>query len=52
MNQCQLLVAVVLFSISARFCLAAPQIGDKAPPIKVAKWVTQQPPALPGEDEP
>ena len=51
MNQCQLCVAVVLFSISARLGLAAPQIGDKAPPIKVAKWVTQQPPALPGEDK-
>lgn len=28
---------------------AAPQIGDKAPAIKVAKWITEQPPAIPGE---
>ncbi|QOJ03440.1 MAG: TlpA family protein disulfide reductase [Planctomycetia bacterium] len=27
---------------------AAPQIGDKAPPIKVAKWFNQAPAVLPG----
>jgi thiol-disulfide isomerase/thioredoxin len=28
---------------------AAPAIGEKAPEIKVAKWVTKEPPALPGK---
>lgn len=28
---------------------AAPQVGDKAPAIKVAKWITSKPASLPGE---
>jgi thiol-disulfide isomerase/thioredoxin len=27
------------------------QIGDAAPPVKIAKWMTQAPPALPGEKD-
>lgn len=29
--------------------LASPKVGDKAPKVKVAKWMTKAPPALPGE---
>jgi len=28
---------------------ASPKIGQKAPAVKVAKWITQKPPTLPGE---
>lgn len=28
---------------------AAPQIGDKAPTVRIAEWMTSKPPALPGE---
>ncbi len=35
--------------ILASAVAAAPQIGDKAPKIKIAEWMTSKPPALPGE---
>jgi len=28
---------------------ATPKIGDKAPPVRVAKWISEKPPAVPGE---
>lgn len=37
---------LLLFAAAA---LAAPQIGDKAPKVKVGKWLTSAPPALPGD---
>lgn len=42
-----LLVAMVMlgFAVSTQ---AAPGIGDQPPPIKVAEWVTAEPPVLPG----
>lgn len=36
---------LVLFATRAA---ASPKIGDKAPPVKVAEWLTHKPPALPG----
>ena len=38
-------IVLLMFVVSAQ---AAPGIGDRAPPIKVAEWVTAEPPALPG----
>jgi len=37
--------------IATSVAVAAPQVGDKAPKIKVAKWMTTAPPALPGEKD-
>jgi thiol-disulfide isomerase/thioredoxin len=39
---------VVLTAISA---FGAPQIGEKAPAVKIAKWMNHQPPALPGQEK-
>ncbi|MBN2561111.1 MAG: TlpA family protein disulfide reductase [Phycisphaerae bacterium] len=49
MNRYRIFLAVVLASAMTVVGTAAPQIGDKAPAIKVAKWVTSQPAALPDE---
>src|SRR5262245_33682242 len=32
----------------ASHAIASPQIGDKAPAVKVAKWMKETPPTLPG----
>jgi thiol-disulfide isomerase/thioredoxin len=42
------LIALALCVVSAA---AAPSIGDKAPPIKVAKWLTTAPAVLPGDKD-
>ncbi|MCG8405223.1 MAG: TlpA family protein disulfide reductase [Phycisphaerales bacterium] len=39
-------VLVLAFSASG---FASPKIGDKAPKVKAAKWLTKKPPSLPGE---
>ena len=46
-----LILMVLTLSMSSATAWAAPQIGDKPPPVKVAKWMTQAPPALPGEKD-
>ena len=43
-----LLTLVFLLTIP-RTTAASPKIGDKAPAVNVAKWITEKPPALPGE---
>lgn len=42
------ITAIIVITTSAACAFAGPQVGEKAPPIKIAKWVTQAPPALPG----
>lgn len=42
------LIAALSIAIVAGAASAAPGVGDKAPPIKVTKWMTQAPPATPG----
>ncbi len=42
-----LLVSIIIVCLTS-IAHAAPQIGDKAPAIRVAKWITEQPPAIPG----
>ena len=42
-------MALVLGFAFATGVSAAPAIGEKAPEIKIAKWVTKEPPALPGK---
>jgi thiol-disulfide isomerase/thioredoxin len=49
MNRHAILTVSILLCAAASVASGSPQIGDKAPAIKVAKWVTQRPPALPGE---
>jgi len=48
MNRFGLLLSIVLILSLAIPCLAAPPIGEKAPPINVSKWMNGPPPALPG----
>ena len=48
MNRRCIPLAVVLCCTVGTRGKAAPQVGDKAPAVKVAKWVTKEPPALPG----
>ncbi len=43
-----LLVVSTGIALPARLASAAPAIGDKAPAVKVARWVNHEPPALPG----
>jgi thiol-disulfide isomerase/thioredoxin len=40
--------AVLAAGCATATAKAAPQVGDKPPAIKVAKWMTQAPPAMPG----
>jgi thiol-disulfide isomerase/thioredoxin len=47
MNRLSWIVAVLLVFDASAF--AGLKIGDKAPKVKVAKWLTSAPPALPGE---
>lgn len=49
MNHKTAVFSVAVFAAIAATSIAAPQIGEKAPPVKVAKWINQQPAALPGE---
>lgn len=49
MKRQSLLVSAVIAAFCPLFASAAPQIGDKAPVVKVAKWMTLAPPALPNE---
>ncbi len=50
MNHKTAILCVLVFAVATAAAQAAPQIGEKAPPIKVAKWFGDAPPALPGED--
>jgi thiol-disulfide isomerase/thioredoxin len=43
--------ALILIALAGSPALAAPQIGDKAPAVKIAKWMTHEPPALPGDTD-
>jgi thiol-disulfide isomerase/thioredoxin len=45
------LLALAVVALTSTSSNAAPQIGDKAPAIKVAKWMTKEPPSLPGDKE-
>lgn len=49
MNRHVILTVSILQCAAVCVASGSPQIGDKAPAIKVAEWVTQRPPALPGE---
>ena len=49
MTRHSLLLATITAVLIPSFGHAAPQIGDKAPAVKVAKWMTLAPPALPNE---
>jgi len=51
MNRYAISFAIVVAGTTAAIVSATPQIGDKAPTIKAAKWVTGKPPALPGEPD-
>jgi thiol-disulfide isomerase/thioredoxin len=44
----ELLPAILPLCVMSAPLMAAPAIGDKAPAVKVAKWMTQAPPTLPG----
>ncbi len=46
-----IIVALMLQVLFPSALLASPGIGDKAPPVNVAKWVNQEPPALPAGKE-
>jgi thiol-disulfide isomerase/thioredoxin len=47
-----MLVIVTMFAaLSESIASAAPQIGDKAPAVKIAKWMTNKPPAVPGDKD-
>ena len=51
MNPGSRLAALALIGLPlgpAPVALASPDIGDKAPPVRIAQWITQAPPALPG----
>ncbi len=48
-NTVSRLIAALSFAIVSGAASAAPQVGDKAPPVKVTKWMTQTPPSTPGE---
>lgn len=43
------LLALALSGAIVSGVFASPQIGEKAPAVKVSKWMNRQPPALPGE---
>ncbi|HKQ46657.1 MAG TPA: TlpA disulfide reductase family protein [Phycisphaerae bacterium] len=49
MTRYSLLLATTFAVLFPSLVRAAPQIGDKAPPVKVAKWMTLAPPALPND---
>lgn len=49
MKRVLLPIMIGVMTTAAAETMAAPQIGDKAPPIKVARWMNEKPPALPGE---
>lgn len=49
MRRFSLLLVAFATSITPLAAIAAPQIGDKAPAVKVTKWMTRQPEALPGD---
>jgi thiol-disulfide isomerase/thioredoxin len=51
MKRPPLILLSVVTALSPSFASAAPQIGDKAPLIKVAKWMSLAPPALPNEKD-
>ena len=44
----RLLIVAICLGLSASIASGAPQIGDKAPAVKIAKWMTNTPPAVPG----
>lgn len=44
-----LLSACWISSAISTTAAGSPKIGDKAPAVRVAKWITRKPPALPGE---
>jgi thiol-disulfide isomerase/thioredoxin len=44
-------IALTTLLIASSAVWAAPQIGEKAPKVKAAKWMTSAPPALPGEKD-
>lgn len=48
MSRSSVVLSVVLALSVTSVADATPQIGDKAPSVKVAAWITQKPPALPG----
>lgn len=43
------MTAIVTLAFAGSAFAGSPQIGDKAPKIKAAKWMTTAPPVLPGE---
>ena len=43
------LLPLVLLLMLPNTVAASPKIGDKAPAVSVAKWITEKPPALPGD---
>lgn len=46
-----LIAAVCLTLFMASSTIATPKIGDKAPSVKIAKWMASPPPAMPGTKE-
>jgi thiol-disulfide isomerase/thioredoxin len=51
MNRNCIPLAIVMLYAAASHGAAAPQVGDQAPAIKVAKWVGGRAPVLPGQPE-
>ncbi|HVP09584.1 MAG TPA: TlpA disulfide reductase family protein [Phycisphaerae bacterium] len=51
MNLSRVLLALIIVTLITTSSQASPQVGDKAPEVKIAKWMTKQPPSLPGDKD-
>ncbi len=50
MKKSTFLLTLVFLLALPETVAASPKIGDKAPAVTVAKWITEEPPALPGKE--